>query len=129
MIAIAMTSTRVLALVAVAAALAASGRSASAGPHSHIAPRALSVRLPAYGSPSPVGRSQELGSVYVKDAIGSADFNGDGLPDVVYTTANSGSTSTFAMQFALNRGNGRIVDGGSTLFEGPFLGRRAEADS
>ena len=56
--------------------------------------------------------------MYVTDAIGSADFNGDGLPDVVYTTANSGSTSTFAMQFALNRGSGRFVDGGRALFGG-----------
>jgi hypothetical protein len=65
-----------------------------------------------------VGQSREFGSVYVTDAIGSADFNGDGLPDVVYTTATSGSTSTFAMQLALNRGGGRFLDGAKSLFEG-----------
>src|SRR5215475_11505438 len=75
---------------------------------------ASSRRLPAYGSFRAVGQSREFGSVYVTDAIASADFNGDGLPDVVYTTANSGSTSTFAMQFALNRGKGRFVDGGKS---------------
>jgi hypothetical protein len=57
--------------------------------------------------------------VYVTDAIGSADFNGDGLADVVYTTANSGSRSTFAMQFVLNGGHGRFVDGARRLFAGP----------
>jgi hypothetical protein len=76
-------------------------------------------RLPVYTSYRSVGQSHESGSVYVTDAIASADFNGDGLPDVVYTTANSGSTSTFAMQFALNRGKGRFVDGAQQLFEGP----------
>jgi hypothetical protein len=76
-------------------------------------------QLPRYGQIGFVGRSQEAGSVYVTDAIGSADFNGDGLPDVVYATANSGSTSTFALQFALNRGKGRFVDGAGRLFNGP----------
>lgn len=57
--------------------------------------------------------------MYVTDAIGSADFNGDGLPDVVYATANSGSRSTLAFQFAVNRGSGRFVDGASRLFGGP----------
>jgi FG-GAP-like repeat len=118
MIAIAMISTRVLALVVVAWLLAASGGSASAGPDSRVAQAALSIRPPAYDPPGSVGRSHEFGSVYVTDAIGSADFNGDGLPDVVYTTANSGSTSTFAMQFAVNKGDGRFVDGGTQLFEG-----------
>jgi hypothetical protein len=56
--------------------------------------------------------------VYVTDAIGSADFNGDGLPDVVYATANSGSTSTFALQFAVNLGKGRFADGARRLFKG-----------
>jgi hypothetical protein len=110
---------RIRALVAVAAALAASVGSASAAAHSRGGPAGSSTRLPAYGRPGLVGRSQEFGSVYVTDAIGSADFNGDGLPDVVYATANSGSTSTFALQFAVNKGNGRFIDGGKQLFEGP----------
>src|SRR5581483_4850998 len=117
MIAIAMAF-RLLALVVVAGVLVASGGSASAGTGSRVAPAVLSTRLPAYDPPGSVGRSQEFGSVYVTDAIGSADFNGDGLPDVVYTTANSGSTSAFAMQFAVNKGDGRFVDGGRQLFEG-----------
>jgi hypothetical protein len=76
-------------------------------------------RLPRFDPIHYVGESHEFGSVYVTDAIGSADFNGDGLADVVYTTANTGSRSTFAMQFALNRGHGRVVDGASGLFVGP----------
>jgi FG-GAP-like repeat len=76
-------------------------------------------RLPAYRSVDyGIGHSREFGSVYVTDAIGSADFNGDGLPDVVYATANSGSASTFAIQFAVNLGKGRFVDGATSLFEG-----------
>jgi len=78
-----------------------------------------SSRIPAYGQVRFVGESHEFGSVYVTDAIASADFNGDGLPDVVYATANSGSASTFALQFVVNRGKGRFVDGGSQLFNGP----------
>jgi hypothetical protein len=81
---------------------------------------ASSPRLPAYGPVDFfVGASRELGSVYVTDAITSADFNGDGLPDVVYTTANSGSLSTFAMQFVVNNGKGRFADGARRLFDGP----------
>jgi len=77
-------------------------------------------RLPAYSSVGyGIGHSRESGSVYVTDAIGSADFNGDGLPDVVYATANGGSASTFALQFAVNLGKGRFVDGASRLFAGP----------
>src|SRR5262249_14717999 len=77
-------------------------------------------RLPSYRAVDyGVGYSREFGSVYVTDAIGSADFTGDGRPDVVYTTANSGSTSTFALQFVVNRGKGRFVDGAGQLFEGP----------
>ena len=80
---------------------------------------ATTGRLPAYRSVDyGIGHSQEFGSVYVTDAIGSADFNRDGLPDVVYATANSGSTSTFAMQFALNRGRGRFIDGATSFFDG-----------
>jgi len=75
--------------------------------------------LPLYGPIRAVGRSREFGSVYVTDAIASADFNGDGLADVVYLTANSGSLSTFAMQFAVSDGPGRFVDGAERLFTGP----------
>src|SRR5262245_23845900 len=75
--------------------------------------------LPLYGPVRAVGRSREFGSVYVTDAIASADFNGDGLADVVYMTANSGSTSTFAMQFAVSEAPGRFVDGAGRLFVGP----------
>jgi hypothetical protein len=75
-------------------------------------------RLPRFGPLRYVGASHESGSVYVTDAIASADFSGDGLADVVYATANSGSRSTYAMQFAVNRGRGRFVDGASRLFAG-----------
>jgi hypothetical protein len=110
-----MKSLRVVGLLAVAALVGAMPA------HSRREAGGLSSRLPAYGSFQSVGLPSESGpvSVGVTDAIGSADFNGDGLPDVVYTAANSGSTSTFAMQFALNRGGGRFVDGGRQLFEGP----------
>jgi len=111
-------SGRMFVLVALVAALVVSVRSASAGASSRAALVGSTPRLPSYRAPRSVGGSSEFGSVYVTDAIGSADFNGDGLPDVVYTTANSGSTSTFAMQFALNRGSGRFVDGGRALFGG-----------
>jgi hypothetical protein len=104
---------RPLMIVAVVALMVGATHSAAAigrGSVSH---------LPRYGPVSYVGRSHEFGSVYVTDAIGSADVNGDGLPDVVYATANSGSTSTFALQFALNKGDGRFLDGTGKLFSGP----------
>jgi hypothetical protein len=75
-------------------------------------------RLPRFGPVRSVGAAGESGSVYVTDAIASADFNGDGRADVVYTRANSGSRSTFGMQFVVNRGHGRFVDGAAGLFEG-----------
>jgi hypothetical protein len=77
-----------------------------------------SQRLPQFGLPRSVGGAGESGSVYVTDAIASADFNGDGLADVVYTRADSGSRSTFGMQFVLNRGHGRFADGAGKLFAG-----------
>ncbi len=76
-------------------------------------------RLPRYGSIRYAGAALEPGSVYVTDAIASADFEGDGLADVVYARANSGSRSTFALQFVLNKGHGRFVDGANELFAGP----------
>jgi hypothetical protein len=76
-------------------------------------------RLPRFGVPRYVGAAGEPGSVYVTDAIASADFNGDGLTDVAYTRADSGSRSTFGMQFVVNEGHGRFVDGASRLFAGP----------
>jgi hypothetical protein len=103
-----------LVIVAVAVVVAGAAGAASARGRGGSVPR-----LPRYGPVSYLGASHEFGSVYVTDAIGSADFNGDGLPDVVYATANSGSTSTFALQFALNEGHGRFVDGGSKLLEEP----------
>jgi hypothetical protein len=110
----AVTLKRVLVVVGVAAALAGGAGSAwSSSDRSR-----STARLPRFGAISYAGASHEFGSVYVTDAIGSADFNGDGLADVVYATANSGSLSTFALQFALNRGHGRFVDGASRLFEG-----------
>jgi hypothetical protein len=81
-------------------------------------------RLPLYGLALHVGDSREFGSVYVTDAIASAAFNGDGLPDVVYATAESGSRSTYALQFALNAGKGRFVDGPRGSSKGRCRGPR-----
>jgi hypothetical protein len=92
---------------------------AAGGAGSRLDASASSHRLPRFGPVRYVGAAGESGSVYVTDAIASADFNGDGLPDVVYTRANSGSRSTFGMQFVLNRGHGRFVDGPDKLFAGP----------
>ena len=100
-------------LLAISAALAGAGSA-----FSRLDRASASSQLPNFGVPATVGESREFGSVYVTDAIGSADFNGDGLPDVVYATANSGSGSTFALQLALNRGRGRFIDGARSLFDG-----------
>jgi hypothetical protein len=50
--------------------------------------------------------------------IVSADFNGDGWPDVVLARAYWQSTETFELDILLNDGNGNLVLGTSEVFSG-----------
>jgi hypothetical protein len=73
---------RLLPLVAAGAVVAA-----AAGAGLAVARVEAVSRLPRYGHASFVGVSREFGSVYVTDAIGSADFNGDGNLAILATPA------------------------------------------
>ena len=107
--------------IGVAAALLVSG-AGSAAPTSQSA-------LPAYGPVVTFGFSSVGGSVsgergtVLAGTIGRADFNGDGLPDVVLARALGGppvgAQDTFPVGVLLNDGKGRLLDRPSRIFEGP----------
>ena len=50
--------------------------------------------------------------------IAAADFNGDGLVDVLIARLGSVSTDTFPVTVLLNKGNGRFVDATKSIFVG-----------
>ena len=87
------------------------------------------ARIPAYGLAQPYGVSVAPGSIsgehgtVAAGTIGRADFNGDGLPDVVLARALGGppvgAQDTFAVGVLLNDGKGRLLDRPSRIFEGP----------
>jgi len=87
------------------------------------------ARIPAYGLAQPYGVSVAPGSIsgehgtVAAGTIGRADFNGDGLPDVVLARALGGppvgAQDTFAVGVLVNDGKGRLLDRPSRIFEGP----------
>jgi hypothetical protein len=52
------------------------------------------------------------------DYINSGDFNGDGLADIVFTRYNHSSTDISEVEILLNDGNGGLVAGNDTIFDG-----------
>jgi hypothetical protein len=84
--------------------------------------------LPAYGRVEVFALSYVPGSVsgrhgtVAAGTIGRADFNGDGLVDVVVARALGGppvgAQDTFPVGVLLNDGNGRLLDRPSRAFEG-----------
>ena len=60
--------------------------------------------------------SSDRGGVATED---SADFNGDGLVDVVITRHNWRTFDTYALLVLLNNGRGGFKDGTAEIFDGP----------
>ena len=63
------------------------------------------------------------GTVAASGAIATADFNGDGLPDVVVARAlggvPSGAQDTFPVGILLNGGRGQLAERPARIFDGP----------
>ncbi len=80
---------------------------------------ASTTKLPRYDRPTSFGWSSVAdGSATVGGAIATADFNQDGLVDVVFSRALS-SQATFPLGFLTNNGHRRLVEAPSSLFVGP----------
>jgi hypothetical protein len=95
----------------------ASGAAARVG-----AARGQAASLPRYGPIGVMGRSGSPGTVAATAAIGSADFNGDGLVDVVMARALGGppvgAQDTFPIGVLLNDGKGRLREEPGRIFDG-----------
>src|SRR5262245_1820742 len=68
------------------------------------------LRVPRYGKPTRVLSTSFLdrGGIATEDA---ADFNGDGLVDILITKHNRDTTDTYQPLFLLNNGRGGFRDG------------------
>lgn len=85
--------------------------------------------LPTYGRVTVFGYSYVPGSTsgqhgtVAAGTIGQADFNGDGLPDVVLARALGGppvgAQDTFPVGILVNDGKGHLLDRPARIFEGP----------
>jgi hypothetical protein len=75
------------------------------------------LRVPRYGQPTRVLSTsfRDLGGIATEDA---ADFNGDGLVDVLITKHNRDTTDTYQPLFLVNNGRGGFRDGTASLFTG-----------
>lgn len=71
--------------------------------------------LPRYSDPQLIFQLNR--TAYIAD-MASADFNGDGLMDVVITRLKFQTSETFELDILLNDGNGSLVLGTSTVFSG-----------
>jgi hypothetical protein len=75
--------------------------------------------VPRHGQRIAIGSTDytDLGGVATVD---SADFNDDGLVDVLVTRHNRDSMNTYALLVFLNDGKGRFPDGTASVFDGPI---------
>lgn len=108
---------RVATFVAVVALIAAVGANLAgyAGHSSALAVAVVTVTPPRYAKPIvalrevvPAGANQ----------MAAADFNGDGLVDVLVARLGPVSSATLSVSVLLNKGKGRFVDGTKTVFIG-----------
>jgi hypothetical protein len=67
---------------------------------------------PASSDDQPVDRGEAVTS------LTAADFNGDGLADVLVTRTDYPTYITHPLQILLNNGHGRLSDGTSRIFDG-----------
>lgn len=103
-------------VVLVAAAVVASALAASRDRSSASAVTADSAAaLPQFVKPTvALSKSVSAGA----NQIAAADFNGDGLVDVLIARLGSVTTDTFPVAILLNKGKGRFVDGTRSIFVG-----------
>jgi hypothetical protein len=74
--------------------------------------------LPRYGEPQFILRVNDTGPHEYEPFVTSADFNGDGLEDVVITKMTFQTTETYELDILLNDGNGSLVLATSSIFSG-----------
>lgn len=74
--------------------------------------------LPRYGEPEFILRVNETSPFTYEPFVTSADFNGDGLEDVVITKMTFQTFETYELDILLNDGNGSLVLATSSVFSG-----------
>jgi hypothetical protein len=74
--------------------------------------------LPRYGEHQFILRVNDTAPYGYEPSVTSADFNGDGLEDVVITKMTFQTTETYELDILLNDGNGSLVLAASSIFSG-----------
>src|SRR5207248_1452748 len=75
--------------------------------------------LPVYGAVRQVGEMPSVPGFPHTNFLAVADFNGDGLPDILATRSEWHSGTLYSPVVFVNEGNGRFADGTSVIFVGP----------
>jgi hypothetical protein len=83
------------------------------------APGTARTRLPRYGQPRVVLTTSLSDSGEAVTSLTAADFNGDGLADVLVTRTDYPTYNTYPLQILLDNGHGGFSDGTGRSFEGP----------
>lgn len=74
--------------------------------------------LPRYGEHQFILRVNDTNPYEYEPSVTSADFDGDGLEDVVITRMTFQTTETYELDILLNAGNGSLVLATSSVFSG-----------
>jgi hypothetical protein len=74
--------------------------------------------VPRYGEPQFILRVNDTSAYEYEPFLTSADFNGDGLEDVVITKSTFQTFETYELDILLNDGNGSLVLATSSVFSG-----------
>jgi hypothetical protein len=89
-------------------------------PRSIVDPQASSTRscLPRYGEQQFILRVNDASPYEYEPFLNAADFNGDGLEDVLITKMTFQTTETYGLDILLNDGNGSLALATSGIFVG-----------
>jgi FG-GAP-like repeat len=86
------------------------------GPQLALAAASTGDGVPRYGAGEIVGQVATEGGFVSQIAV--ADFNGDGLDDLLFTRSVYQGQQTFPVTVLLNNGHGRFADATSAIFSG-----------
>ena len=77
---------------------------------------ASAATLPQYAAPQIIRQTTQVGAF---DNLATADFNGDGLLDIIHTRGHFGTPETLEIEILLNDGHGGFQSATSSIIVGP----------